>query len=63
MQGRDAHRFAKLACDLVEKHGFIAYQAKAYTSRGISPGGENATIIHFKSPYNYRSGNAPQIRT
>jgi PAS domain S-box-containing protein len=32
---RDAHRFAKLACDLVEKHGFIAYQAKAYTSMGI----------------------------
>src|SRR6202022_585816 len=31
----DAHRFAKLACDLVEKHGFIAYQAKAYTSMGI----------------------------
>ncbi|HKB62574.1 MAG TPA: AAA family ATPase, partial [Burkholderiales bacterium] len=27
---RDAHRFAKLACDLVEKHGFIAYQSKAY---------------------------------
>jgi PAS domain S-box-containing protein len=32
---RDAHRFAKLACDLVERHGFIAYQAKAYHSRGI----------------------------
>jgi PAS domain S-box-containing protein len=31
----DAHRFAKLACDLVDKHGFIAYQAKAYTSMGI----------------------------
>jgi PAS domain S-box-containing protein len=29
---RDAYRFAKLACDLVEKHGFIAYQAKAYHS-------------------------------
>jgi predicted ATPase/signal transduction histidine kinase len=26
----DAHRFAKLACDLVEKHGFIAYQAKVH---------------------------------
>jgi predicted ATPase len=24
---RDGHRFAKLACDLVEKHGFIAYRA------------------------------------
>jgi PAS domain S-box-containing protein len=33
---RDAHRFAKLACDLVEKHGFIAYQAKAYVSMGIA---------------------------
>jgi PAS domain S-box-containing protein len=32
---RDAHRFAKLACDLVERHGFVAYQAKAYHSRGI----------------------------
>jgi PAS domain S-box-containing protein len=32
---RDAHRFAQLACDLVEKHGFIAYQGKAYTSMGI----------------------------
>jgi PAS domain S-box-containing protein len=27
---RDAYRFAKLACDLVEKHGFIAYQSKVY---------------------------------
>src|SRR5882762_4682886 len=27
---RDAHRFAKLACDLVEKHSFIAYRSKAY---------------------------------
>ena len=26
----EGYRFAKLACDLVEKHGFIAYQAKAY---------------------------------
>ena len=29
---RDGYRFAKLACDLVEKHGFVAYQAKAYLS-------------------------------
>jgi predicted ATPase len=28
------HRFAKLACDLVEKYGFIAYQAKIYRVRG-----------------------------
>src|SRR6266478_1397017 len=27
---RDAYRFAKLACDLVEKHGFITYQSKVY---------------------------------
>jgi PAS domain S-box-containing protein len=33
---RDAHRFAKLACDLVEKHDFIAYQAKACVSMGIA---------------------------
>src|ERR1700687_3512486 len=32
---RDAHSFAKLACDLVEKHGFIAYQGRAYTSMGL----------------------------
>jgi PAS domain S-box-containing protein len=31
---RDAHRFAKLACDLVEKHGFIAYRAKVYLAMG-----------------------------
>ncbi|MEA3158007.1 MAG: hypothetical protein QOK44_5596, partial [Betaproteobacteria bacterium] len=30
----DAHRVAKLACDLVEKHGFIAYQAKVHYSMG-----------------------------
>jgi PAS domain S-box-containing protein len=29
---QDAQRFAKLAYDMVEKHGFIAYQAKAYFS-------------------------------
>jgi PAS domain S-box-containing protein len=31
---RDAHRFAKLACDLVEKHGFIAFHAKVYYTMG-----------------------------
>jgi hypothetical protein len=31
----EGYRFAKLACDLVEKNGFIAYQAKAYHSMGI----------------------------
>ena len=29
-------RFAKLACDLVEKHGFIAYKAKAYDAMSIA---------------------------
>jgi predicted ATPase/signal transduction histidine kinase len=31
---RDADRFAKLACDLVEKHGFIAYRAKVHYAMG-----------------------------
>ena len=30
----DGHRFAKLACDLVEKHGFIAYRAKVHYAMG-----------------------------
>jgi predicted ATPase/signal transduction histidine kinase len=30
----EGYRFAKLACDLVEKHGFIAYQAKVYFAMG-----------------------------
>ena len=30
----EGYRFAKLACDLVEKHGFIAYQAKVYDIDG-----------------------------
>ena len=32
---REGYRFAKLACDLVEKHGFIAYQAKVYHAMGL----------------------------
>jgi PAS domain S-box-containing protein len=28
----DGYRFGKLACDLVEKHGFLAYRAKTYFS-------------------------------
>ncbi|HEY0565314.1 MAG TPA: AAA family ATPase, partial [Terriglobales bacterium] len=32
----EALRFAKLACDLVEKHGFIAYEAKAYNSMALA---------------------------
>ena len=31
---RDAYRFAKLGCDLVEKHGFIAVHARALYSMG-----------------------------
>src|SRR3984893_13303672 len=33
---RDGYRFAKLACDLVEKHGFIAYHAKVYHAMGLA---------------------------
>jgi hypothetical protein len=32
----DGYRFAKLACDLVEKHGFIAYHAKVYHAMGLA---------------------------
>ncbi|HEY6834287.1 MAG TPA: PAS domain S-box protein, partial [Pseudolabrys sp.] len=31
----DGHRFGKLACDLVEKHGFLAYSARTYFSMEI----------------------------
>jgi predicted ATPase/transcriptional regulator with GAF, ATPase, and Fis domain len=31
---REGYSFAKLACDLVEKHGFIASRAKVYASMG-----------------------------
>jgi PAS domain S-box-containing protein len=39
---RDAYRFAKLACDLVEKHGFIAYRAKVHYAMG--------TVIFWTQP-------------
>jgi PAS domain S-box-containing protein len=32
---REGYRFAKLACDLVEKHGFVAYQAKVQYAMGV----------------------------
>jgi PAS domain S-box-containing protein len=32
---RDGYRFAKLACDLVEKHGFIADRAKVYLAFAV----------------------------
>jgi PAS domain S-box-containing protein len=31
----EGYRFAKLACDLVEKHGFIAYEARAYGAMAL----------------------------
>ena len=31
----DGHRFAKLACELVERHGFTAFQAKVYLAMGL----------------------------
>ncbi|MDB6088276.1 MAG: multi-sensor signal transduction multi-kinase [Gammaproteobacteria bacterium] len=45
----DGYRFAKVACDLVEKHAFIAYQPKIYHATGTvafwtQPIG---TAIHF----------------
>jgi PAS domain S-box-containing protein len=32
----EGHRFAKLACDLVEKHGFVASQGKVYASAALA---------------------------
>ena len=31
----DGYRFAKLACEVVEKHGFIAYRARIYEMMGV----------------------------
>ena len=31
----EGYRFAQLACDVVEKHGFVAYQAKIYEMMGV----------------------------
>ncbi len=31
----EGHRFAKLACDLIDKHGFTAYQAKVHLGMGM----------------------------
>ena len=33
---REGYRFAKLACDLVEKHGFIADRAKVHLAMGMA---------------------------
>jgi predicted ATPase/signal transduction histidine kinase/GAF domain-containing protein len=32
---REGYRFGKLACDLVDKHGFVAYQARVHHAMGI----------------------------
>jgi predicted ATPase len=32
----EGYRFARLACDLVEKHGFIAGKAKVYIATGTA---------------------------
>jgi PAS domain S-box-containing protein len=32
---REGYRFTKLACDLVEKHGFISHQARIHLSMGL----------------------------
>jgi PAS domain S-box-containing protein len=32
---REGYRFTKLACDLVEKHGFISHQARVHLSMGL----------------------------
>jgi predicted ATPase len=37
----EGYRFAKLACDLVEKHGFIAYHTKVYHAMGSLLGGRS----------------------
>ncbi len=33
---REGYRLAKLACDLVEKHGFTAYDTKVYHAMGLA---------------------------
>ncbi|WP_245272685.1 ATP-binding sensor histidine kinase [Mesorhizobium sp. LNHC221B00] len=32
---RDGYRFAELACDVVDKQGFVAYRGKAYHAKGV----------------------------
>jgi PAS domain S-box-containing protein len=46
---QEGYRFAKLACDLVDKHSFIAYQAKVYYAMGmVAPWTQPiATAIEF----------------
>ncbi|MGD8836274.1 MAG: serine/threonine-protein kinase PknK, partial [Desulfobacteraceae bacterium] len=31
----EAYRFGKLACDIAEKHGFLAYKARTYVAMGL----------------------------
>ena len=57
----EGYRFAKLACDLVEKHGFVAYQAKVSLRDGNRlPSGHNQSrprSISFGRPF------APRVET
>src|SRR5260370_75846 len=59
----EGSRFAKLACDLVEKHGFIAYQAKAYDAMGIATQWTQSitTAIDFMPPA-FRAAIEAQVR-
>jgi PAS domain S-box-containing protein len=45
----EGYRFAQLACDVVEKHGFVAYQAKIYEMMGVVAFWTQpvTTAIHF----------------
>ncbi len=45
----EGYRFAKLACDLVEKHGFIAYQAKVYHAMGLVASGRSRSATAIDS--------------
>jgi hypothetical protein len=57
---REGYRFTKLGCDLVEKHGFVAYQAKVYYTMGVVAGWTQpiATAIDF-----YRAAFRAAIET
>ena len=41
----EGHRFAKLACDLVEKHGFVASQGEAFASAALAGAWTQAIAI------------------
>jgi hypothetical protein len=33
---RDGYRFSRLACDLVEKYGFVEYQVRVYLAMSLA---------------------------